>query len=661
MNWDRVNTWTTTLYALIHSLRLARAIEFGNLPGLPKSIQEDRSDSIRRLLVRSHAPIHPVVPRDRRQKKSRPGLFDDALFQLQTRNLTEFVLPVELAVFKREREFPDGPVQNLVNVRQIFEPSLVAGNLQSGLEAGRVGSPWIDVFLWKDRVFIGTPSEIWSAEQMLSAVPLTGLDIALSIPDQNVTELVKAAHEFMRRRYGADKAEAWRSRTLARQQILIGVKRFARDAGLGPEALSVIGGLVIVPLEADQLRVQLPPAVVDQFAKRGRAAELDVRLRETTDRLGLSLAPSASIDAAAEAAPILPEWDAVEPVEGQSRAVARILIVASEGRRAREIARQFSQPEWTPEWLGQRRVIIEIETIERNASGPSRRFLSSEHSDDELISSQHEVIVLLADDNDLVRADSSLIKRINGKPGKIRLLAPALPEDVPSEALTGETFPRIFGKILFDAMVDTSVARSPFWSGNARRSLDRRIADMVLGAALLCSGDSPVGRQLKRRHRYQQSLLTFALARGASMDAHAGLASEATWARHGLRGGEQWSSEFVARSHRSAGHRDVSGVVQLRERRAHFEDFAAAVLLQSADRDVAAGGGGDASLPFKLRNELARADLAAGFFPTFKRFKGVALCAEAPTIAAVSAVGATSCTICSIMLRSMAVPAALRS
>lgn len=40
MNWDRVNTWTTTLYALIHSLRLARAIEFGNLPGLKKSILE---------------------------------------------------------------------------------------------------------------------------------------------------------------------------------------------------------------------------------------------------------------------------------------------------------------------------------------------------------------------------------------------------------------------------------------------------------------------------------------------------------------------------------------------------------------------------------------------------------------------------------------------
>ena len=40
MNWDRLNRWTTALYALIHSLRLAKAIEFGNLSGLKTSILE---------------------------------------------------------------------------------------------------------------------------------------------------------------------------------------------------------------------------------------------------------------------------------------------------------------------------------------------------------------------------------------------------------------------------------------------------------------------------------------------------------------------------------------------------------------------------------------------------------------------------------------------
>lgn len=40
MNWERVNRWTTALYTLIHSLRLAKAIEFGNPSGLKNSILE---------------------------------------------------------------------------------------------------------------------------------------------------------------------------------------------------------------------------------------------------------------------------------------------------------------------------------------------------------------------------------------------------------------------------------------------------------------------------------------------------------------------------------------------------------------------------------------------------------------------------------------------
>jgi hypothetical protein len=38
LNWERVNNWTLTLYTLIHSLRLAKAIEFGNLATLKSSL-----------------------------------------------------------------------------------------------------------------------------------------------------------------------------------------------------------------------------------------------------------------------------------------------------------------------------------------------------------------------------------------------------------------------------------------------------------------------------------------------------------------------------------------------------------------------------------------------------------------------------------------------
>ena len=40
VDWERVNAWATTLYALIHSLRIAKAVDFGNLPTLNTSILE---------------------------------------------------------------------------------------------------------------------------------------------------------------------------------------------------------------------------------------------------------------------------------------------------------------------------------------------------------------------------------------------------------------------------------------------------------------------------------------------------------------------------------------------------------------------------------------------------------------------------------------------
>lgn len=39
-NWDRVNVWTNTLYALIQALFISKQIQFGNLPLIGDSVQE---------------------------------------------------------------------------------------------------------------------------------------------------------------------------------------------------------------------------------------------------------------------------------------------------------------------------------------------------------------------------------------------------------------------------------------------------------------------------------------------------------------------------------------------------------------------------------------------------------------------------------------------
>lgn len=40
MDWERINIWTNTLYALIQSLHVAKQIQFGNLPLIGQNIKE---------------------------------------------------------------------------------------------------------------------------------------------------------------------------------------------------------------------------------------------------------------------------------------------------------------------------------------------------------------------------------------------------------------------------------------------------------------------------------------------------------------------------------------------------------------------------------------------------------------------------------------------
>jgi hypothetical protein len=516
--------------------------------------------------------------------------------------------------------------------------------------AVRVGSAWKDVFLWRETVFVGTPREIWDAlggerHEMLLAVPLTGLDLALAIPDENVTPLIGSALEFMRGRFGAERAEAWRSGTLARQQLLIGLRRLVRELGLGHEALAAIGNLEIVPIQANQLSVRLPSKIVEQFSKLSRSDRLTNRIRETFEKLGLVVSeataePSDTLAASLEASPSKPDPN-IE--NAKQERVVRILIVASEGRRARDVARHIIEPDWKPDWVAESHVILETETIDQPTQMATNGFFGQRHREDELSSTEHDVVVLLVDEEHLSQAHlfdlhGALAERAGSKWTGVSLLAPILPEDLPSEILMGGAKSEGgSGNFGFDAVIDTSVARSPFWSGNPRRSLDRRIADVVVGAALLCSGQSPLRKVLKQERGRREALLTFALVKGSVRQAQIGLASEATWPNRGSKHGELWSAGFSATGGRQNMGAPAPSVVQIRERREGFEDFAAAVMTSIAG--ILPKNLIKRPLPARLRSELTWPKLSAGFRFGRTAFRGVAICAEAPSLAALRAAG----------------------
>ena len=95
-----------------------------------------------------------------------------------------------------------------------------------------VGDRWCDVFLWKERPYVGTPTEIWEATRDLHAelareAPLSLLDLArFSQPDE-CAALSRRAYRFLLDRFGVIKAKTWLCDTYLRQGMLIVLKRMA--------------------------------------------------------------------------------------------------------------------------------------------------------------------------------------------------------------------------------------------------------------------------------------------------------------------------------------------------------------------------------------------------------------------------------------------------
>jgi GTP diphosphokinase / guanosine-3',5'-bis(diphosphate) 3'-diphosphatase len=65
---------------------------------------------------------------------------------------------------------------------ELFESDDITGLPSELRRPVGIGSQWTDVFVWKGRVLVGAPTEIWDGlgterEEMLSTIPISGLDL----------------------------------------------------------------------------------------------------------------------------------------------------------------------------------------------------------------------------------------------------------------------------------------------------------------------------------------------------------------------------------------------------------------------------------------------------------------------------------------------------
>lgn len=414
----------------------------------------------------------------------------------------------------------DGDHSGAVVAFEPFEAVDIVRLPEGAHRAVSIGDPWHDVLLWGDEAHVGTPGIIVeqlgdAVAQLAMAAPLTLLDLAMASDTLDRAALAQTAYAHLRGRWGADEADRWQSENFVRQRLLVEARRILSDLDAADTA-DIIRELEVIR-EPDGLRVDVSSRLRHLLAAHRLSGVFSDRISALAAETGIALAPPADLREAqvSQDFPLPAERDpgsAREPSD--IREDRRILIVVS-GSRARLLAKHVRPPDWLPEWqqghgTGARSPLEEgavltplpekFDIIDDRASLPPL--------------GGHDVLIWVVDDEVLVsdhgqnvagQINSSVA--LDGRP--LVIIAPTLPAQRPPVVLAD---PDALGHLSeFRTILDTSIVRSPFWSGNPRRSIDRRVADLISETAQLLGVDSPLLAWLtENRPRYDPLLLSVA-------------------------------------------------------------------------------------------------------------------------------------------------------
>lgn len=485
---------------------------------------------------------------------------------------------------------PPGDHAGRISGFEVYEPSHHVWLPESLQLSATVGGPWLDVFLRGEPLATGRPDDIWATLKLLldevaAEAPLSVLDAAIHAAAPERDHLATMARTYIADRFGEDRARRWAT-VLSGRSLEVALMHAAAAADrmldlrschveADPMAGTVIAGL---PVRRQPALAGLLDPVLTDTALLAKALQVEFREQTLGEADDAIVSPRAGFMSDAK------EFEAA--VDGIAPTDASVLILAI-GGRARAIVRHLDIPSWRPEGVRPAEKDSDLMIDGRlHATGmllPVEVITAARVDRIRQPKEQHDLIVVMADDaereNELFSSRLENVVSAASRPGAMILFAPAIGEQAPTSAMLDANR----GKLAqFDALLDTSQARSPFWWGNARRSLDRRAADIVLGGAVLAM--VPEVRQALADHRSEVPLvLAFALVpTGASAPREEiMLASESTWVR---RTPERlfFSRQIALRGRgRTATGRVATGRVALVEGRAPhvaFEEFAREVL-----------------------------------------------------------------------------------
>ncbi|MFD6319823.1 hypothetical protein [Methylorubrum thiocyanatum] len=398
-----------------------------------------------------------------------------------------------------------------------------------------IGSAWQDVFLWNGTPFVGTPKLLFERlrpemELLAARIPISTLELALAAEAPDIPAFVEAAIWHVERRHGKVVAGGWQRDVLLKGEARLALRRLL--AAAGADRSITAGARPTIVERKGGYDATLPAQTSSFLAAAGLLDDARRAVRKAGHAVGFDLRLNVGSPVAREA----PARESLVNEIYWPGGAARILVVAI-GSRAAVIARHISAPDWIPipqapellrRWAVRRgREINGVEEASVVDVVEGARLPS--------LTEAYAAVVWLLDDGPLYDFGAtgiigSFLTRPDFDGQTVHLLAPALPLLTPSRVLAQTTLDeRHVGPC--HAVVDTSLARSPFWTGNPWRAIDRRIADVAVATALLCVMEGPVRAELLSNGSVKPPrMVSVALGRGDldGPDPGLGLVSESS-------------------------------------------------------------------------------------------------------------------------------------
>ncbi len=409
-----------------------------------------------------------------------------------------------------------GDHASLIKGFELLEDEAVE-QFESGILAGP-GEAWRDVFLWRGCVHAGRPAEIYAAleefwSDLLKFAPLSFFDLALPSEAAETGKIAEVARNFLVQKLGGDRGEAKYISLVLRPNILIELRKAISTNPLADTQLAS-HDFSIEPLGHKRYGVGLVPAV-SGWLDEAVANRLRTAVGRFAERLGVTLYVG-GLKGEAAAGRVEPERPIEQRAIRRTRRPVRseapnILIIAAD-TRSQAICRHLELPSsitFDSDSIREGDYRIErrsdLTVLPTSRDGVILIVADVAAMDTQKVLSVFDAFVWLAGNDALTEDRTSPIHElVRGRDSqKPFLIAPAPPADGPSFLIERrKVVEAVLGQA--NAIIDTTLARSPFWKGRARRSVDRRMADMVVTVSLLAAAARDVRQDLTTRRGSKQ-------------------------------------------------------------------------------------------------------------------------------------------------------------